>query len=87
MTKISIITGATSGIGYEMAKLIAREETDILLIARSEENLKKVQQELAHISHCDISYFAYDLAKNFAPLQQQIARQINGKRLLYQITP
>ncbi|MCG0314274.1 MAG: SDR family NAD(P)-dependent oxidoreductase, partial [Calditerricola sp.] len=37
--KTALITGASSGIGYELAKLFARDGHDVVLVARSEEKL------------------------------------------------
>lgn len=40
-----LITGASSGIGAEIAKKFAREGYDLLLLGRNEDRLKKVQSE------------------------------------------
>jgi len=41
-----VITGASSGIGYELAKVCAARQHDVILIARREERLKALQNEL-----------------------------------------
>jgi len=41
----ALITGATSGIGYELAKLFADDGWNIIAVARSAETLKEVQDE------------------------------------------
>jgi short-subunit dehydrogenase len=41
-----LITGASSGIGYELSKLFAREGNDVILVARSHEKLEAVAGEL-----------------------------------------
>ena len=42
----ALITGASSGIGRDMAKVLSKKGYDLILVARSEENLKKLQEEL-----------------------------------------
>lgn len=42
----ALITGATAGIGYELAKLYAKDENNLILVARDEERLKEVKDEL-----------------------------------------
>ena len=42
----ALITGATSGIGYELAKIFAREGYDLVLVARYTENLILAAAEL-----------------------------------------
>ena len=46
MKNYALITGATSGIGYELAKLFAKDHYNLILIARSQSELDQVQQEL-----------------------------------------
>jgi len=45
MKEIALITGASSGIGYEIAKLIAADKTDLLIVARSEKKLLEIKKE------------------------------------------
>ncbi|MDV4152349.1 SDR family oxidoreductase [Clostridium sp. AL.422] len=42
-----LITGATTGIGYELAKLYAKDKNNLILVARNEERLKEVKDELS----------------------------------------
>lgn len=41
-----LITGASGGIGYELAKLFARDHHNLVLVARRADTLAKVAQEL-----------------------------------------
>lgn len=45
--KHALITGATSGIGYELTKLFAKDGYNLILVARNEENLKETAREMA----------------------------------------
>jgi short-subunit dehydrogenase len=48
--KHALITGATSGIGYELAKLFAKDNYNLVLVARNGENLKQTASEMESIS-------------------------------------
>jgi len=43
----TLITGGTSGIGYELAKLFANDNHDLILVARDEAELARVKDELS----------------------------------------
>ena len=42
----AVVTGGTSGIGYELAKLLAKDEYNLVLVARDEEQLLHTSREL-----------------------------------------
>ncbi len=42
----ALITGATSGIGYELAKIFAKNGYDLVIVARNYDELKKKAAEL-----------------------------------------
>jgi short-subunit dehydrogenase len=61
-----LITGASGGIGYELAKLFARDHHNLVLVARSADKLAQVSTELqAH--GATIKTIALDLAASPAP--------------------
>ena len=44
--KTALITGASSGIGYELAKLFAKDKHNLVLVARREKELKQLADAL-----------------------------------------
>lgn len=58
----ALVTGGSSGIGYELAKLIAADGYDLILVARGEEGLKKVAQEIEDAYQCKTITIAKDLS-------------------------
>lgn len=56
--KYYMITGASSGIGREMAKQLSNEDTTVILLARREERLQELKKELnGHgiVMSCDLA--------------------------------
>jgi uncharacterized protein len=65
MSKTALITGASSGIGLEMAKLFAADKINLVLVARSEAKLKELAAHLqaqygivVHVLAKDLSQYA-----------------------------
>ncbi len=58
----SIITGASGGIGWAMAKELAARKHDILLLARSEEKLKQNTEEIHTTFGVKADYLSIDLS-------------------------
>ncbi|HEX6047326.1 MAG TPA: SDR family oxidoreductase [Pyrinomonadaceae bacterium] len=59
----SLITGASSGIGAAFARKLAARGRNVLLIARSEEKLVALCNEIGRLSGIRAGYFALDLLK------------------------
>src|SRR4051812_17735823 len=59
---LAVVTGASAGIGRELADILAREGHDLVLVARRETELKKLAEELQqhHGAHSTIA--AVDLS-------------------------
>ncbi|MCO6557777.1 MAG: SDR family NAD(P)-dependent oxidoreductase [Gilliamella sp.] len=47
--KYTAITGASSGIGYAAAIVFAKRNKNLIVIARRQENLELLQQEIAKL--------------------------------------
>jgi short-subunit dehydrogenase len=59
----ALITGASKGIGKEIAAELASRKYNLLLVARSEELLQKVASELKSRYKVEVDYLAIDLAQ------------------------
>jgi len=57
-----VITGATSGIGYESARLYASHGAKLLLINRNKEKSERLKQEIEHDFPVQCDYFIADFS-------------------------
>jgi len=57
----ALITGATSGIGHELAKLFAADGWNLLIVARSAEDLIDTREELISNYDIDVVSISKDL--------------------------
>jgi short-subunit dehydrogenase len=64
-SSVAIITGASSGIGLELAKIMASKGHDLILVARREEELTKLAEELKS-SNRTIWVYPADLSRTNA---------------------
>ena len=63
MEEFILITGASSGIGLEMARLLAAKNFNLILVARNEEKLRLLQTELKGKNKVEVDFFLYDLSE------------------------
>jgi retinol dehydrogenase 13 len=61
--KICVITGATSGVGYEAAKRFAQGGAHVVMVCRNKEKALKVQQELIEKYGVPVDFFIADFTK------------------------
>lgn len=75
-SQTALITGASGGIGYELAKLFARDHYNLVLVARSPEKLTQVATELNRFG-VTVRTIPVDLAASPAPkfLFDQLQRE------------
>ena len=65
--KFALVTGASSGIGMEIATYLASKGINILLTARREERLQKLAENLSKEYKVTVDYIACDLSNEHAP--------------------
>lgn len=65
--KYALITGATSGIGYEFSRIIAANGYNVVLVARNRQKLVEVQEELISEFSVKAEIISQDLSETEAP--------------------
>ena len=76
-----LITGASGGIGLELAKIFAKDGYDIVLTARSENRLLEIQKELNEQYGIRSYVFSCDLAEKDAALVVHEFTRSKGLRI------
>lgn len=67
MKNVALITGASSGIGRELAWIHAEHGNDLVIVARREQELQKLAREIAEKHGTAVRVIARDLAVASAP--------------------
>jgi uncharacterized protein len=77
----ALVTGASGGIGLELARLFAADGHDLVLVARSREKLSSLAEELKSKHGVAARVLAADLARAEAPGEIFAALQSEGVRV------
>lgn len=75
----ALITGASGGIGLELAKRFAADNHNLILVARSGEKLNAIKSELEHTFGISVHVFVVDLAQHNAA--KDFMEQIHAEKL------
>lgn len=67
MKNVALITGASGGIGMELARTHAAKGGDLVLVARSADKLSRLKVELEKAYQVDVLTISKDLAKREGP--------------------
>lgn len=67
MAETALITGASGGIGAELARVFARNGHNLVIVARSQDKLLKLANELQSAHGVNVQVIALDLAAPTAP--------------------
>jgi len=66
---VALITGASSGIGREMARMLAAREHDLVLVGRSTDRLEELAEELTERHRVAVHCLSIDLAERGSALR------------------
>ena len=61
--RYTLITGASTGIGYELSKVFAKDKHNLILVSRNKTKLQAVKDELLKYN-IDIKILALDLGND-----------------------
>ncbi len=82
-TKTVLITGATQGIGYELSKLFARDEYNLILVARNEQRLNEIRKDFTTKYSVEVRVIAKDLSRPDSA--QEIFEQLKLENIIVNI--
>lgn len=73
-SRTALVTGASSGFGFELARLLARDRYNLVMIARNRQKLEEAAAEISARYNVSAHVIAKDLAQPDAP--DQIFREV-----------
>ena len=77
--RYALVTGASSGIGYELAKLFAKEDKNLVVVARSRDRLEGLKKELEDKYRAKVKVLVKDLSKPESP--QEIFSELEKEHI------
>lgn len=81
--KTAVVTGASSGIGYEFSRVLAAHQYQLVLIARNLERLNQVKQELEAEYHVNVVLIPADLS--VPNIAQNIFQELQRREIVVDV--
>lgn len=81
MADTALITGASSGIGDQFARQLARRGYELILVARRKDRLEQLAEQVpttAHVIECDLAFEAEELAGRVEKLGADVDLLVNN---------
>ena len=69
MNRVALVTGGSGGIGYELARLFAKDHHDLVLVSRDADRLRRASTTLEGEFKIKASAIPFDLSLDGAPRQ------------------
>jgi short-subunit dehydrogenase len=83
IVRYALVTGATNGIGYELAKLFAEDGYNLIIVARTEEDLQQRATEFSQQYGVDVIPIAKDLFQPEAAFE--LYEEVKSKNLVVDV--
>jgi short-subunit dehydrogenase len=79
MNKTALITGASSGIGLELAQIFAKNGVDLVLVARNTEKLNSLKIKIENFTKANVKVISKDLSdlKNC----EQVVEELKNEKI------
>lgn len=76
--KYALITGGTTGIGLELARLFAKDQYNLVIVARNQDDLEKTAKEIKEKYRIKVHSIAKDLIERKGPFEVYEEVKTNG---------
>ncbi|WP_457741854.1 SDR family oxidoreductase [Thermococcus sp.] len=70
--RLAFTTASSKGIGFGVARVLAKAGADVVLLSRSEENLRRAKEKIREESDVEVFYVVADLSK-----REDLKRTVN----------
>ncbi|MEK7395724.1 MAG: SDR family oxidoreductase [Candidatus Poribacteria bacterium] len=81
--RTALITGASSGIGLELCRILAKNDFNLVLVARSKKKLEELAEEITSLHSVEVLVLPEDLSDPTAP--KRILNALSSKHILIHI--
>lgn len=81
--KTALITGASRGIGYELAKVFARLSYQLVLVSRNSAKLEEIRHNLSSEYNIDVTVISKDLSEHQAAME--IYNELEKKQIVIDV--